>query len=252
MSLIDVQKVEKYYGENHILKGVYFSINAGQVKAIMGPSGSGKSTLLRLIALLEPVHSGKILFNGDLIAGNLDGSRAKSESEKVLALRRRGIGMVFQKFNLFPHLNAVENVMCALTTVQGVDKKDAREQSIHILERVGLGDRTTFFPSELSGGQQQRVAIARALVLAPQLMLFDEPTSALDPELVREVLKVMEQLAEDGMTMLVVTHEVGFARRVANEVLMFDEGEIVEALPPEQFFTNPAHERTKRFLEHVQ
>jgi len=143
-------------------------------------------------------------------------------------------------------------VMCALTTVQGVEKKDAREQSIHMLERVGLGDRTTFFPSELSGGQQQRVAIARALVLAPQLMLFDEPTSALDPELVREVLKVMEQLAEDGMTMLVVTHEVGFARRVANEVLMFDQGEIVEALPPEQFFTNPAHERTKRFLEHVQ
>ena len=222
MSLIDVEKVEKYYGENHILKGVDFSINAGQVKAIMGPSGSGKSTLLRLIALLEPVHSGKILFNGDLIAGNADGSRAKAESEKVLALRRRGIGMVFQKFNLFPHLNAVENVMCALTTVQGVEKKDAREQSIHMLERVGLGDRTTFFPSELSGGQQQRVAIARALVLAPQLMLFDEPTSALDPELVREVLKVMEQLAEDGMTMLVVTHEVGFARRVANEVLMFD------------------------------
>ena len=252
MSLIDVEKVEKYYGENHILKGVDFSINTGQVKAIMGPSGSGKSTLLRLIALLEPVHSGKILFNGELIAGNADGSRAKSESEKVLALRRRGIGMVFQKFNLFPHLSAVENVMCALTTVQGVDKKDAREQSIHMLERVGLGDRTTFFPSELSGGQQQRVAIARALVLAPQLMLFDEPTSALDPELVREVLKVMEKLAEDGMTMLVVTHEVGFARRVANEVLMFDEGEIVEALPPDQFFTNPAHERTKKFLEHVQ
>jgi polar amino acid transport system ATP-binding protein len=252
VSLIDVEKVEKYYGENHILKGVDFSINTGQVKAIMGPSGSGKSTLLRLIALLEPVHSGKILFNGELIAGNADGSRAKSESEKVLALRRRGIGMVFQKFNLFPHLSAVENVMCALTTVQGVDKKDAREQSIHMLERVGLGDRTTFFPSELSGGQQQRVAIARALVLAPQLMLFDEPTSALDPELVREVLKVMEKLAEDGMTMLVVTHEVGFARRVANEVLMFDEGEIVEALPPDQFFTNPAHERTKKFLEHVQ
>jgi ABC-type polar amino acid transport system ATPase subunit len=252
VSLIDVKKVEKYYGDNHILKGVDFSINTGQVKAIMGPSGSGKSTLLRLIALLEPVHSGKILFNGELIAGAADGSRAKPESEKVLALRRRGIGMVFQKFNLFPHLNAVENVMCALTTVQGVDKKDAREQSIHMLERVGLGDRTTFFPSELSGGQQQRVAIARALVLAPQLMLFDEPTSALDPELVREVLKVMEKLAEDGMTMLVVTHEVGFARRVANEVLMFDEGEIVEALPPDQFFTNPAHERTKKFLEHVQ
>ena len=252
VSLIDVQKVEKYYGENHILKGVDFKINAGQVKAIMGPSGSGKSTLLRLIALLEPVHSGKILFNGELIAGNADGSRAKPESEKVLALRRRGIGMVFQKFNLFPHLSAVENVMCALTTVQGLEKKDAREQSIHMLERVGLGDRTTFFPSELSGGQQQRVAIARALVLAPQLMLFDEPTSALDPELVREVLKVMEKLAEDGMTMLVVTHEVGFARRVANEVLMFDEGEIVEALPPDQFFTNPSHERTKKFLEHVQ
>lgn len=251
-NLVDVEKVEKYYGNNHILKGVDFSISAGQVKAIMGPSGSGKSTLLRLIALLEPIDSGKIFFNGELISGNEEGSRPKTEQEKVLALRRRGIGMVFQKFNLFPHLNAVENVMCALTTVQGVDKKTARELSINMLERVGLGDRTSFFPSELSGGQQQRVAIARALVLSPQLMLFDEPTSALDPELVREVLKVMEQLAEEGMTMLVVTHEVGFARRVADEVLMFDKGEIVEALPPEQFFTNPAHERTKKFLEHVQ
>jgi polar amino acid transport system ATP-binding protein len=252
MTLIDVKKVEKYYGENHILKGVDLEINTGQVKAIMGPSGSGKSTLLRLIALLEPINSGKILFNGEIIAGTADGSRAKPESEKVLALRRRGIGLVFQKFNLFPHLRALENVMCALTTVQGIDKKEAREQSIHMLERVGLGDRMTFFPSELSGGQQQRVAIARALVLAPRLMLFDEPTSALDPELVREVLKVMEKLAEDGMTMLVVTHEVGFARRVANEVLMFDQGEIVEALPPDQFFTKPAHERTRKFLEHVQ
>jgi polar amino acid transport system ATP-binding protein len=252
MTLIDVKKVEKYYGENHILKGVDLEINTGQVKAIMGPSGSGKSTLLRLIALLEPINSGKILFNGEIIAGAADGSRAKPESEKVLALRRRGIGLVFQKFNLFPHLRALENVMCALTTVQGIDKKEAREQSIHMLERVGLGDRMTFFPSELSGGQQQRVAIARALVLAPRLMLFDEPTSALDPELVREVLKVMEKLAEDGMTMFVVTHEVGFARRVANEVLMFDQGEIVEALPPDQFFTKPAHERTRKFLEHVQ
>jgi polar amino acid transport system ATP-binding protein len=252
MTLIDVKKVEKYYGENHILKGVDLEINTGQVKAIMGPSGSGKSTLLRLIALLEPINSGKILFNGELIAGAADGSRAKPESEKVLAFRRRGFGLVFQKFNLFPHLRALENVMCALTTVQGIDKKEAREQSIHMLEQVGLGDRMTFFPSELSGGQQQRVAIARALVLSPRLMLFDEPTSALDPELVREVLKVMEKLAEDGMTMLVVTHEVGFARRVANEVLMFDQGEIVEALPPDQFFTKPTHERTRKFLEHVQ
>ena len=252
MNLIDVKSVHKSYGTNHILKGVDFQVKSGQVKAIMGPSGSGKSTLLRLIALLEPLDAGSISLNGTLISGNLDGSPAKHEHEKVLALRRRGIGMVFQKFNLFPHLNALENVIVAMTTVNKTSRADAKDRAIAMLERVGLADRMQFFPSELSGGQQQRVAIARALVLSPQLMLFDEPTSALDPELVREVLRVMEKLAEDGMTMIAVTHEVGFARRVADEVLMFDHGEMVEALPPEEFFTNPKHARTRRFLEHVQ
>ena len=251
MTLVRVENVEKFYGDNHILKGVNLSVKQGEVKAIMGPSGSGKSTLLRLIALLEPIDSGKIYLKDQLISGHESNSGAKKEKERDIAKKRRGIGMVFQKFNLFPHLNALENVMSGLTTVQGVDKSKASDIAADMLKRVGLGDRTKFFPSELSGGQQQRVAIARALVLSPELMLFDEPTSALDPELVREVLKVMEELAEQGMTMLVVTHEVGFARRVANHVLMFDEGEIVEELPPEEFFTNPGHLRTKRFLEHV-
>ena len=252
MNLIDVKGVHKSYGSNHILKGVDFEVKPGQVKAIMGPSGSGKSTLLRLIALLEPLDSGHILLNGNLISGSMDGGHVKPEHERVLAMKRRGIGMVFQKFNLFPHLNALENVMVALTTVKKTPHGEAKESAAAMLERVGLADRMKFFPSELSGGQQQRVAIARALVLSPQLMLFDEPTSALDPELVREVLGVMEKLAEDGMTMIAVTHEVGFARRVADEVYMFDMGEIVEALPPEEFFTNPKHARTRRFLEHVQ
>jgi polar amino acid transport system ATP-binding protein len=247
MTLVKIENVEKYYGDNHILKGVNLSVKQGEVKAIMGPSGSGKSTLLRLVALLEPLDSGKIYLNNQLISD----SNSKKEKERDIAKKRRGIGMVFQKFNLFPHLNALENVMSGLTTVKGLDKETASDVAAEMLKRVGLGDRTKFFPSELSGGQQQRVAIARALVLSPELMLFDEPTSALDPELVREVLKVMEELAEQGMTMLVVTHEVGFARRVANHVVMFDEGEIVEELPPEEFFTKPRHIRTKRFLEHV-
>jgi ABC-type polar amino acid transport system ATPase subunit len=251
MTLIEVRGVHKFYGENEILKGVDLIVERGQVKAILGPSGSGKSTLLRLIALLEPIDAGEILMLGEPLTKAEPGSRRRHPSERVLAHRRRGIGMVFQKFNLFPHLNAVGNVMVALATVKGVPLAEARVQAEAMLERVGLADRRDFFPSELSGGQQQRVAIARSLVLSPQLMLFDEPTSSLDPELVREVLKVMEQLASDGMTMIVVTHETGFARRVANEVMMFDQGEIVEALPPEEFFTNPQHERTKKFLEHV-
>ena len=251
MNLVELKGVQKNYGANHILRGVNLSISSGQVKAIMGPSGSGKSTLLRLISLLEPIDAGAIMFEGKVISGSADGKFIKPESEKLLALRRRGIGMVFQKFNLFPHLTALENVICALRTVQGSDKKSALDRSHAIMERVGLADRMNFYPNELSGGQQQRVAIARALVLTPQLMLFDEPTSALDPELVREVLKVMEELATEGMTMLVVTHEVSFARKVADEVLMFDEGEIVEALPPEEFFLRPKHDRTKKFLEHV-
>lgn len=250
MNLVEVHNLHKHYGPNHILKGVNLDVKMGDVKAILGPSGSGKSTLLRLIALLEPIDQGSIRVDGKILARNEDGHR-KRDHERELAILRRGIGMVFQKFNLFPHLNAIDNVALALTTVQKINRRDAIERSSEMLKRVGLSDRMSFFPSELSGGQQQRVAIARALVLEPKLMLFDEPTSALDPELVREVLNVIEQLAADGMTMLIVTHEVGFARKIANEVVMFDEGEIVETGTPEVIFTNSQHPRTRKFLEHV-
>ncbi len=250
MNLVEVNNVHKHYGPNHILKGVNLEVKVGEVKAILGPSGSGKSTLLRLIALLEPIDEGTIRVDGRVLAKSIDGDRMH-HSEKELAVMRRGIGMVFQKFNLFPHLSAIENVALALTTVQGTPRQEALDISAEMLKGVGLSERMKFFPSELSGGQQQRVAIARALVLKPQLMLFDEPTSALDPELVREVLNVIEILASDGMTMLIVTHEVGFARKIANEVVMFDEGEIVETGTPENIFTNAQHERTRKFLEHV-
>jgi ABC-type polar amino acid transport system ATPase subunit len=250
MNLVEVHNLHKHYGTNHILKGVNLEVKAGDVKAILGPSGSGKSTLLRLIALLEPIDQGSIRVDGRVLAKKEDGHK-QSDREKDLAILRRGIGMVFQKFNLFPHLNAIDNVALALTTVQKMNRQVALDKSAEMLKRVGLADRMKFFPSELSGGQQQRVAIARALVLEPKLMLFDEPTSALDPELVREVLNVIEQLASDGMTMLIVTHEVGFARKIANEVVMFDEGEIVETGTPEEIFTNAQHARTRKFLEHV-
>lgn len=250
MNLVEVRDVHKHYGSNHILKGVNLDVNMGEVKAIIGPSGSGKSTLLRLVALLEPIDKGSIRIDGRLLASVEDGNRIK-DSEKELAHKRAGIGMVFQKFNLFPHLSAIDNVALALTTVQKMDRVEALDISAAMLKRVGLSERVKFFPSELSGGQQQRVAIARALVLQPKLMLFDEPTSALDPELVREVLNVIEQLAADGMTMLLVTHEIGLARKIANEVVMFDDGEIVEAGAPEQIFTNAQHNRTRKFLEHV-
>jgi len=250
MNLVEVRDVHKHYGANHILKGVNLDVKMGEVKAIIGPSGSGKSTLLRLIALLEPIDKGSIRVDGRVLASAEDGNRIK-DSEKELAHKRSGIGMVFQKFNLFPHLNAIDNVSLALTTVQKVDRVEARDAAAAMLKRVGLAERMNFFPSELSGGQQQRVAIARALVLQPKLMLFDEPTSALDPELVREVLNVIEQLAADGMTMLLVTHEIGLARKIANEVVMFDDGEIVESGAPEQIFANAQHNRTRKFLEHV-
>ncbi|WP_298254677.1 amino acid ABC transporter ATP-binding protein [uncultured Arthrobacter sp.] len=245
---LQVKDLHKAYGGNEVLKGVEFQIAKGQVKAVLGPSGSGKSTMLRLMALLEPSDRGDILLHGERIGVN-DGGRHLPE--RTLAVQRRDIGMVFQKFNLFPHLSAVRNVALALTAVQQVKRHTALERAHEMLERVGLSERADHFPSELSGGQQQRVAIARALVLDPDVMLFDEPTSALDPELVGEVLDVMEGLARGGMTMIVVTHEVRFARRVADEVTLFDNGVIVEQAPPEDFFDRPQHERTRRFLSHV-
>ncbi len=261
--LLEAVAVHKRYGRNEVLRGVTFEVDRGDVKAVLGPSGSGKSTMLRCLALLEPIDAGEVRLEGrtigtraargegDRLARGGRSGRPARLPERDLAVQRRDIGMVFQRFNLFPHLTALGNVMLGLTEVRRRPKAEARDVARAMLERVGLGARATFYPSELSGGQQQRVAIARALVMNPKVMLFDEPTSALDPELVGEVLAVMEELAAEGMTMVVVTHEIGFAKRVAKRVLMMDEGEIIEDGPPADFFASPRHDRTKRFLEAV-
>jgi ABC-type polar amino acid transport system ATPase subunit len=251
--VLEAVGLHKRYGRNEVLRGVSFGVHGGDVKAVLGPSGSGKSTMLRCLALLEPVESGEVRLEGRRIGvREVRGGRLAPLPERVLARERREIGMVFQRFNLFPHLTALGNVMIGLTEVRGREKKEARTIAQSLLARVGLAERAAFYPSELSGGQQQRVAIARALVMNPKVMLFDEPTSALDPELVGEVLAVMEELAREGMTMVVVTHEVGFAKRVANRVLMMDGGSIIEEASPDEFFGNPRHERTRRFLEAVE
>ncbi|MCX2748593.1 amino acid ABC transporter ATP-binding protein [Arthrobacter sp. MI7-26] len=249
--VLSARNLHKSYQDQHVLRGVEFDIRQGQVKAVLGPSGSGKSTMLRLMALLEPADDGGIFLRGRRIGVREKVSGAVVLPERELAKERRNIGMVFQKFNLFPHLTACRNVMLGLTSVKGIHHKEAEEQAMAMLQRVGLSHRAGHFPSELSGGQQQRVAIARALVMNPDVLLFDEPTSALDPELVGEVLDVMESLANDGMTMIVVTHEVRFARRVADEVTLFDSGVIVEQATPDEFFDNPQHQRTRKFLSHV-
>jgi ABC-type polar amino acid transport system ATPase subunit len=225
--------VHKSYDEVEVLRGVTFEVEPGQVKVIIGPSGSGKSTLLRCLALLEHVESGSV---------TLDGARPGPGE----------VGMVFQRFNLFQNMTALENVMCGLVHVRGLPKQQARQEALQFLDRVGLSERASQYPDELSGGQQQRVAIARALVMKPKAMLFDEATSALDIELVREVLDVMEALAREGMTMVVVTHEMRFAQHVATSVLMMDEGRIVEEAPPDEFFSSPKEERTQRFLSLVE
>jgi polar amino acid transport system ATP-binding protein len=251
-NVIEAVDVRRRYGSNEVLRGVSFGIRRGEVKAILGPSGSGKSTLLRCMALLEPLDGGEIRLEGRRVGTREGrGGRLVPLSEYDLARHRADIGMVFQRFNLFPHLSALGNVMIGLTEVRRLPNGDARRTAETMLERVGLGHRRDHFPSELSGGQQQRVAIARALVMKPKVLLFDEPTSALDPELVGEVLRVMEELAREGMTMVVVTHEIGFARDVASRVLMMDDGQIVEEGGPEEFFTNPRNDRTRRFLEVV-
>ena len=233
MSELRGQDLVKYYGDLEVLRGVTFSVDPGQVKVIVGPSGSGKSTLLRVLAGLEAPDSGTVTLE----------ERAPGPGE---------VGMVFQRFNLFSNMCALDNVMCGLVEVRKLSKAEAREQALAFLERVGLADHHSKFPDELSGGQQQRVAIARALVMKPKAMLFDEPTSALDIELVREVLDVMEALAREGMTMVVVTHEMRFAHHVASSVLMMDDGRIVEEAPPDQFFSSPKEERTQRFLALVE
>jgi ABC-type polar amino acid transport system ATPase subunit len=233
MSELRGQDLVKYYDDLEVLRGVTFAVDPGQVKVIVGPSGSGKSTLLRVLAGLEAPDSGVVTLE----------DRAPGAGE---------VGMVFQRFNLFNNMCALDNVMSGLVEVRRLPKTEAREQALAFLERVGLADHHSKFPDELSGGQQQRVAIARALVMKPKAMLFDEPTSALDIELVREVLDVMEALAREGMTMVVVTHEMRFAHHVATSVLMMDEGRIVEEAPPDQFFSSPKEERTQRFLALVE
>ncbi|MEN4479796.1 amino acid ABC transporter ATP-binding protein [Mycolicibacterium cosmeticum] len=244
--------LHRRYGDTEVLKGVDFSVARGQVKALLGPSGSGKSTILRLMALLEHPDAGEILLNGKQVGVSTSSNGSiRRLPERHLTVQRRDIGMVFQRFNLFAHLDVLRNVTLALTEVVGMNKTDAAASAEAMLERVGMADRLRHFPSELSGGQQQRVAIARALVTNPSVMLFDEPTSALDPELVGEVLEVMEGLADAGMTMVVVTHETRFARRVADEVMLFDGGVIVEQAPPDQFFDDPRHDRTRQFLSHL-
>jgi polar amino acid transport system ATP-binding protein len=235
--------VHKSYDGLEVLRGVSFEVGRGEVKVIIGPSGSGKSTLLRCLALLEPVDSGEV---------ELDGDRLSGLKEKQLTGYRSEVGMVFQRFNLFQNMTAVKNVMCGLVEVRGLKKSEARERALEFLSRVGLAEKADSYPDELSGGQQQRVAIARALVMRPKAMLFDEPTSALDVELVREVLDVMEGLASEGMTMVVVSHELRFAHHVASSILMMDEGEVLEEAPPDRFFSSPSHERTRRFLALVE
>jgi ABC-type polar amino acid transport system ATPase subunit len=235
--------VHKRYGELEVLKGVSFEVDRGQVKVVIGPSGSGKSTLLRCLAMLEPADSGDVY---------LEDARLSALGEKALAPHRSEVGMVFQRFNLFQNMTALGNVMCGLVHVRRLPKAEARERALELLGRVGLADKASQYPDELSGGQQQRVAIARALVMRPKAMLFDEPTSALDVELVREVLDVMESLAQEGTTMVVVTHELRFAHHVANTVLMMDDGRIVEEAPPDEFFSAPKEERTQRFLALVE
>jgi polar amino acid transport system ATP-binding protein len=241
--VLRADNVRKRYGELEVLQGVSLEVDRGQVKVIIGPSGSGKSTLLRCLAMLERPEEGDIY---------LEEERLTALSEKALAPHRSEVGMVFQRFNLFQNMTALGNVMCGLLEVRRLGKDEARERAIEFLDRVGLADKASQYPDELSGGQQQRVAIARALVMRPKAMLFDEPTSALDVELVREVLDVMESLAGEGMTMVVVTHELRFAHHVASSVLMMDEGRIVEEAPPEEFFSAPKQPRTQRFLALVE
>jgi len=244
--------VHKRFGSLEVLKGITMDVAAGEVVCLLGPSGGGKTTLLRCINHLETIDAGTIRVDGEMVGYRLlPGGRLREESDRVVSARRARIGMVFQRFNLFAHLTALENVCEAPVHVRRVPRAAARELGMALLARVGLADKAHVHPHHLSGGQQQRVAIARALAMDPKLMLFDEPTSALDPELVGEVLETMRGLAEGGMTMIVVTHEMGFAREAADRVVMLDGGVIVEEAPPAEFFAAPRHERTRSFLGKV-
>jgi len=249
--MIRCQEVHKRFGRLEVLRGITFDVAKGEVVVVIGPSGSGKTTLLRCINHLEAVNAGRIYVDGQPVGYREVKGRFVEKSEREVARMRASIGMVFQRFNLFPHLTALGNVIDAPIHVRKLGRSKALEAGRAMLAKVGLGDKLHAYPAQLSGGQQQRVAIARALAMEPKVMLFDEPTSALDPELVGEVLEVMKSLAREGMTMIVVSHEMGFAREVADRMMLMDEGVIVEEGPPAQFFNNPRHERTKLFLSKI-
>jgi len=250
-AMIHCEDVHKRFGRLEVLRGVSFDVAKGEVVVIAGPSGSGKSTLLRCINHLEALNKGRIYVDGQPVGYREVKGKFVEKSEREVARMRASIGMVFQRFNLFPHLTALGNVVDAPVHVRKMGRSEALEAGRAMLGKVGLGDKLDTYPAQLSGGQQQRVAIARALAMEPKVMLFDEPTSALDPELVGEVLEVMKSLAREGMTMIVVTHEMGFAREVADRVMLMDEGIIIEEGPPAQFFNSPRHERTKLFLSKI-
>jgi polar amino acid transport system ATP-binding protein len=249
--MVRAEGVSKSFGTNHVLRGIDLQVEQGEVLCIIGPSGSGKSTFLRCINHLERVDAGRLSVDGEVVGYRQHGDRLYELKPKEAARQRREIGMVFQRFNLFPHMTALENVTEAPIGVKRTPKATAVARAQELLERVGLGDKGDHYPAQLSGGQQQRVAIARALAMEPKLMLFDEPTSALDPELVGEVLDVMKELAASGMTMIVVTHEMGFAREVADELVFMDGGVVVESGDPREVLANPQHQRTQAFLSKV-
>ncbi|AUI35196.1 amino acid ABC transporter ATP-binding protein [[Bacillus] caldolyticus] len=239
--MIYFHQVNKYYGDFHVLKDINLTINQGEVVVIIGPSGSGKSTLVRCINRLETISSGELI---------VDGVKVNDKNININELRRN-IGMVFQHFNLYPHMTVLQNITLAPRKVLGMSEKEANEIAMYYLEKVGIPDKANAYPSALSGGQQQRVAIARGLAMKPKIMLFDEPTSALDPETIGEVLDVMKQLAKEGMTMVVVTHEMGFAREVADRIVFMDQGRILEEAPPDEFFAAPKEERARVFLSRI-
>ncbi len=249
--MVRAEGVHKRFGRHEVLKGITLEVRRSEVLCLLGPSGSGKSTFLRCINHLEAINAGRLWVDDELVGYRQVGDTLHELRDAEVARKRTEIGMVFQRFNLFPHMTALDNVAAAPITVRGQRKDAARDAARELLGRVGLGDRGDAYPSQLSGGQQQRVAIARALAMEPKLMLFDEPTSALDPELVGEVLDVMGGLARDGMTMIVVTHEIGFAREAADTVAFMDDGVVVEAGEPQATFDAPRHERTRAFLSRV-
>ncbi|MGC8702573.1 MAG: amino acid ABC transporter ATP-binding protein [Thiomonas sp.] len=249
--MVKAEGVHKRFGNIEVLKGISLDVRRGEVVCLLGASGSGKSTFLRCINHLEKIDAGRLTVDGELVGYRQVGNRLHELHDRDICRHRTEVGMVFQRFNLFAHMTALQNIIEAPVHVLGQPRVQALQRAHELLARVGLADRGNAYPNQLSGGQQQRIAIARALAMSPKLMLFDEPTSALDPELVGEVLEVMKSLARDGMTMVVVTHEMGFAREVADRVVMMHEGRIIESGPPEQFFTHPQHERTQQFLSKI-